>query len=339
MIGRDRMSRRGFVAASVAAFAAPGAAGAQQAKKVYRIALFNPSSPLAEMSAVGNSRHRAFFQKLRRLGYTEGQNLVVDRHSAEGDATRLLALARRTVQLRPDVVVAISNRAVATLKTATSAIPIVSLVADPVGFGFATTLARPGGNITGFTIDTGREFVEKHVEFLKQIVPAASRIGFLMPRGVWEGRIGSFYREAAGAVGIAAVGALVDSPADEKEYRRAITAAVLDRVDALYVMAAPENFYRRRVIAALAAETKLPAIYVTREQVEVGGLMAYSIDVVDIYRGLAGYADRILKGANPAEMPFQQPTKFELLINLKTAKALGLTIPEAILARADEIIE
>ena len=324
---------------SVAGLGWPFAARAQETAKVYRIALFNPAAPIAEMSAEGNSRYRAFFGELQRLGYAERRNLVIDRRSGEGDTRRLSALARQIAAVKPDVIFAISNRAVDALKAATTTIPIVALAVDPVAFGLAASLARPGGNITGFAIDTGRAFVEKQFELLKQVVPTASKVAILIPRGAWESRIGAFYREAANAAGIATVGAVLESPADEMEYRRAITAAARDRADVLYVMAAPDNLYRRRIIVAIAAEVRLPAVYVTREHVEAGGLIAYAVDFVDVYRRAAGYVGQILKGANPAAMPFQQPTKFELLINLKTAKALGLTLAPELLARADEVIE
>lgn len=334
------MRRREIISVlSIVGLTWPLAARAQQTGKVYRIALFNPAAPIAEMSAEGSSRYKAFFEELNRLGYVEGRNLVVDRRSGEGDARRLHALAREITDLKPDVIFAISNRAVEVLRAATTAIPIVSLAVDPVSFGLAASLARPGGNITGFAIDTGRAFVEKHFELLKQVIPTASRVAILIPRSAWEGRIGAFYREAANAVGIATIGAVLESPADEKEYRRAITAATRDRADVLYVMAAPDNLHQRRIIVAVAAEARLPAIYVNREHVEAGGLIAYAVDFVEVYSRAAGYVGQILKGASPAEMPFQQPTKFELLINLKTAKALGLTLPPELLARADEVLE
>lgn len=333
------MKRRSFLAASAAAIAVPQAAPGQQRSAMRRLAVFNPAASAADMSATGSPRFRAFFEELRRLGHAEGRNMVVHRGAAEGRADRLPQVARETVAFRPDVVFAVSNRAVEPLRAVAKSIPIVGLVADPVGFGYASSLARPGGNITGFAIDTGREFVEKHIELLKELVPRASRIAVLIPRDAWEGKVGVFYRAAAAAAGITSVPALLDPPADESEYRRVIFGAARDRVDALYVMAAPENFERRQFVVALAAEVRLPALYTTREHVEAGGLMAYTLDFVDVYRRLANYAGQIFDGANPATMPFQQPEKFHLIVNLKTAKSLDLAIPNTLLARMDEVIE
>lgn len=338
-MNRDRKNRRGFLAASLAAMAAPRVVGAQQAGKVYRIALLTGGVSLAEMSGSGLPFWRAFFEELRRVGYREGQNLAVERRTSEGDARRLPELARQIAELKPEVIHAVSNRAAAALKAATTTIPIVAIVGAPVDSGFAKSLARPGGYITGFSIDPGLAMFGRHIGLLKEMVPTASRIAYLTARVFWEGRVGASWREAARHAGLTSVDAAYDYPADEAEFRRVFAGMARDRVELLEVGPTPETLMHRELIAKLAAENRLPAIYVLRDGVEAGGLMAHAIDLADLWRRSAGYVDLILRGANPAEMPFQQPTKFELIINLKAAKALGLTVPEAILVRADVVIE
>ncbi len=333
------MRRREFLTLASAAAFAPLAAAAQAPGKVYRLAILSAASPIADMTATKHPHFKSFFEELRRLGYVEGRNVAVERRSAEGDARRLPALGREVVAFKPEVIFADANRSAEAVKAATTTIPVVALVVDPVDFGFAVSLVRPGGNITGFAVAAGPEIIGKRIELLKQAVPSASRMAALWPRGWWEGRVGDVFREAAKRAGLPPVDAPLDTPVGEAEYRRAFAAKVRDRVDLLYVTAASENSVHRRLIAALAAEARLPAIYFHREAAEAGGFMAYASDFIDLYRRAAGYIDRILKGANPAELPFQQPTKFDLVINIKAAKALGLVIPPSLLGIADEVIE
>lgn len=287
----------------------------------------------------GNRHWRAWREELQQLGYVDGKNLVIDRRAVEGDRQRIDQHLREIVRLRPDVIFAPAQNLVEALKAVTTTIPIVAIVADPVGSGFAKSLARPGGNITGFSIDAGLEVVVKRIALLKQIVPAASRMACLTTRPIWESRFGDMFRVAAHQVGLVMIGAPLDSPATEQEYRRVFGAMSRNRVDSLYVAPSPEHLEYRRLIAELATGAKLPAVCFYRENAEAGGLMAYSSDIEDIFRHAAVYVDRILKGADVAEMPFQQPTKFQLVINVKTAKALGITVPPILLAGADEVIE
>ncbi|MBI3758604.1 MAG: ABC transporter substrate-binding protein [Deltaproteobacteria bacterium] len=332
------MRRRDFsLALGAAVIAAPRAAVAQEERKKHFIAILHPAVSIADMSASGSPNFSAFFEELRRLGYAEGTNLIVARRSADGDERRILDLAHELAELKPAAIFAITNRAVAALKATTTTIPIVAFVADPVFYGLAAYLARPGGNITGFTVDAGREFSEKLLALLKEAIPTAAKIALLNPRGAVRNREG--YEEAAKSLRFTPIAVPLDPPVDEREYRRAFSVMARDRVDAVYVTVAPENYVHRRTIAKLAVEAKLPTIFAFHEPGEAGGLMAYTFDSRAIYRGAAGYIDLILKGANPAEMPFQQPAKWKLIINLKTAKALGLAIPESLLARADEVIE
>ncbi len=314
------MKRRKFLACAGSAAFAPLAAAAQAPGTVDRIAILSAAFPIADMTETKHPLYKAFFEELRRLGYVEGRNLVVERRSAEGDVTRLPVFGREIVALKPDVIVAVANRVLAALTAATTTVPVVAYAFDPVGSGFAFSLARPGGNITGLSADAGWvEETGKRIELLKQAVPKASKMAFLTPRGIWEGKFGDIVREAAKRAGITPVGAPLAPPVDDAGYRRAFAAMARDRADSLYVIISAESFVHQRLVAALAAAARMPAIYSYREAVEAGGLMAYAIDLSDVWRRAAGYVDRILKGASPAELPFQQPTKYELVINAKAA--------------------
>jgi putative tryptophan/tyrosine transport system substrate-binding protein len=334
------MRRREFITFLAGAGVAwPRAARSQQPGKVYRLAIL---LQIASVDRVTGTRHRfwtAFFEELHRLGYYEGQNLAVEWRSSEGDATHVRDLARHVVALKPDMIFTPDFRMAGALKAATTSIPIVTISVDPVGVGLVASLARPGGNVTGFSVDAGLAIAGKRIGLLKEAVPAASRMAWLVPRRAWVNSIRGALREAAQAAGITLIESVVEAPAEEAEYRRVFTAMARDRVDSLLASSASENLEHRRLIAQLAAESRLPTIFGYRENVEAGGLMAYAVDLADIFRGAAGYIDRILKGTNPGELPFQQAAKFELVINLRTAKALGITIPESVLSRADEIIE
>jgi putative ABC transport system substrate-binding protein len=225
-------------------------------------------------------------------------------------------------------------------KDATNQVPIVALTGlDPVAAGLVGSLMRPGGNLTGFTVSASDEIVGKHLELLRVTVPATSRVAFLAPQSAWESRYGRFMREAAARTGMKLVEVPLRSPIQESEYRRAFAAMKRERVELLVVSDSPENNVHRRIIVELVNETRVTAIYPYREFVEAGGLMAYAADTGAIDRQAAGYIARILGGANPGDLPFQLPTKFELIVNLKAAKALGLTIPQSVLLRADEVLQ
>ena len=334
------MRRRELVAVLGGAAAVwPIAPRAQQSGKTHRIALLGSIFPALQMTEARDRNFKAFFAELRRLGYREGDNLVVERRSAEGDPRRFPGLAREIVSLGPDAIFTLNNPAVAALKAATAAIPIVALLYDPVGAGLAASLARPGGNITGFTYEAGLEILGKSISMLKEAVPSATKIAFLNARPFWEDRFGAAWREAAALQGLTGVSAAYDYPGDEAELRRVFAEIKRDRVELLDVASTVETYRHRQLIVNLAAEARLPAIYAFREHVEAGGLMAYGVDFADMFRRAAGYVGQILNGARPGDLPIQQPTKFELVINAKTAKALGLTIPDSILVRADEVIE
>jgi putative tryptophan/tyrosine transport system substrate-binding protein len=281
----------------------------------------------------------AFFTELRRLGYVEGHNLGVERRSGEGRVERYPDLAREVVELKPDLIFTSGAQLPSRFKAATSTIPIVALTGDPVVLGLAESLARPGGNVTGVSSDTGVEVLQKYVELMKEAVPTASQIAWLQPRASWTGVYKEAPREAARRLGVSLVDALLGGVIQEEEYRRAFASMAQERVDALVVAPTPENIAHRRLIVELAAETRLPTMYPFREHVEVGGLMAYALGLADLARQSAGTIARVLKGEKPGEIPFYRPTKFDLILNLKTAKTLGIAMPPSLLARADEVIE
>ena len=333
------MRRRDFITALGTAAAWPLAARAQQPSKMKRIAIVNPASKVSEMSVSGHTGWRAFFEELSRLGYVEGQNLGVERYSGEGRPERYAELVRDVVNTHPDLIFAVAARLSLDFKMATTTIPIVTLVIDPIAIGLAASLARPGGNVTGVTISGGLELIGKRMGLLVEAMPKLSTVGYLVSRPYWEDRRGAAAREAAKRAGISLKAALLDSAFNEAEYRRVFRSMEQDRADALMVSDEPENFTYRATIVELAAKGRIPTIYAWSAFVEIGGLMAYSIDYVDMYRHVARQIVEILKGANPGDIPFYQPTKFELSINLKTVKALGLELPATLLARTDEVIE
>jgi ABC-type uncharacterized transport system substrate-binding protein len=331
------ISRRALIAA-LGALVAPLIAEAQQRERVYRIAIVFPASKtVADM--IEEPIYKVFLSELGRLGYVEGLNLVVDRLVGEGRTERYAGLASEVVRLQPDLILAVGGPMALRFKAATTTIPIVALTGDPIADGLVTNLARPGGNITGFSVNAGEEIYGKQLELLREVAAEVSRVVFLLPRRPWEARYGRVVREAAQRGGLTLVGAPLGDPIQEPEYRRAFAAMAGERAQALIVSDHPENWVHRRLVVELAERARLPAVYAFREFVEMGGLMSYGTNVPNLFRRAAVYVDKILKGAKPADLPIEQPTKFELVINLKTAKALGLTIPPSVLRRADEIIQ
>jgi len=333
------MRRRDFITALGTAATWPLAARAQQPAKMKRIAFVHPSNKVSEISVSGEPGYRAFFEELSRLGYVEGQNLGVERYSGEGRPERYAELARDVVNTHPDLIVAVGARLSLDFKMATTTIPIVTVIIDPIAMGLVASIARPGGNITGVTISGGLELIGKRMGLLVEAMPKLSTVSYLVSRPYWEDPRGAAAREGAKQAGISLRAALLGSVFDEAEYQRVFRSMEQDRADALMVSDEAEHTPNRATIVELAAKGRIPTIYSYREFVEVGGLMAYSIDLADMYRRLANLIDKILRGANPADIPFYQPTKFELSINLKTAKALGLEMPAMLLGRADEVIE
>jgi putative ABC transport system substrate-binding protein len=322
----------GIVAIGVA-FAMCGAvAEAQQPTRVPRIGYLT-NSPFSAESA----RHEAFRQGLRDLGYVERENIVIEWRSAEGKVERQGELAAELVRLKVDVIVTSGQTMTRAAKEATSTIPIVMAQdPDPVGNGFVASLARPGRNITGLS-NLAPEISGKQLELLKEIVPKLSRVAVLgnsnepgNPKTLKEIEL------AAGAFGVQLQVLDVLRP---KEHETAFRAATKAHADAIVVLASSIHADYRAQIANLALKSRLPAIYYSQLFVELGGLMSYGTNFIDLSRRTATYVDKILKGAKPAELPVEQPTKFELVINLNAAKQIGLTTPPNVLARADKVIK
>jgi putative ABC transport system substrate-binding protein len=330
------MKRRKFIVLlGGAAVAWPLAARAQHPEQTRRIVFLHA---LAENDPEVRARVEAFRQGLETLGWTENRNLQIEHRFSDGDLSRIQAYTAELVSSAPDLIVASSTPVVAALKQATRTIPIVfSVVNDPLGQGFVASLAHPGGNITGFTF-VEFTMVGKWLEMLKEIAPSVRRVTLIFnPQTAPHYHI---YLREFGAIPARLAAELAAAPVhDEAELEAAV--AALAREPAGGLIAAPDPFIntRRQLIMASAKRYGLPAIYGFRHYVTEGALMSYGPDTADIVRRSASYVDRILKGEKPADLPVQAPTQYELAINLQTAKALGLTIPSSLLARADEVIE
>ena len=305
---------------------------AQQPTKIPRIGLLFTATPSAAAARI-----EAFRQGLRELGYVEGKNILIEQRYAEGQLNHMNELAAELVRLKVDVIVTIGPAATRPAKEATTAIPIVMGVDDdPVGNGFVASLARPGGNITGLA-SLAPEIGGKQLELLKEIVPRLSRVAVL-GTSTQPGNAQSL-REAEVAAGALAVKLQYLDVLSPKDIEPVFRTASNGRAEAVLVLRASIFFSHRKQIVDLAAKRQLPAMYYTTEYVEEGGLMTYGVSITDLFRRAATYVDKILKGAKPAELPIEQPTKFELVVNLKTAKRIGLTIPPNVLARADKVIK
>jgi putative ABC transport system substrate-binding protein len=333
------MKRRDFIAGLMFA-AIARRAQAQQTGKVYRIAFAHTTLPVADQNRAskGSVLIPAIFEELTRLGYVEGRNLLVERYSGEGRALHYPDLAREIVSRNPDVIIAFNNFIVLDLKEATTTIPVVGTFARPVEWGIVPSLARPGGNITGVSLDAGLGLPAKRMQLLKEALPQISKLGFLSTRNVWDQFRAELHEDAL-KNSVSIVGPQLEWPTDEQEYRRVFSALVDEGAEGLLVADQSENFVHRRLIVELAAKHRLPTVYVYRPFVEVGGLMSYAIDISEIGRNVTHMVDQILKGAKPADIPIYQPTKFELSINLKTAKTLGIELPPLLVARADNVFE
>jgi putative tryptophan/tyrosine transport system substrate-binding protein len=335
------MKRREFIrlacGASVLAATTPRAAWAVEPHKVYRIALLHPSHPVSELTENSRLKYwREFFHELRQLGYIEGNNLVVERFSGEGRSDHYPELAREAAARNPNVILAVTNYMVGPLKEATSTIPIVAITSDPVQLGLVTSMARPGGNITGVSIDAGLELWGKRLQLFREVVPTISKLAILSVQKSAEAAV---MQETTEKAGIGVAGPYYVNKGSDDEYREVFATMSRSGANALFVDDGPEHITKRQLIGELAAKYRLPAIYPFRSFVEAGGLMSYAIDALEIFRRAARDIDQILNGANPADIPFYQPTKFELVINLKAAKEIGLAVSEPLLARADEVIE
>src|SRR5215813_4301968 len=329
------MDRRAFITVVGASIlAGPLAAETQQAGKVPRMGFLSLTSPSDRPPLLD-----AFRQRLRELGWVEDQNIVIDYRYAQDRVDRLPDLAAELVRLKVDLIVASAGTQAATAaKNATGTIPIVMIyVRDPVGTGLIASLARPGGNVTGVSGSAGLEMFAKQLELLKETVPKLRRVAIL------SNPDNAYHQLAIREVNIAARSLGVQLQLLEargpNEFDGAFAAMAKERVGALLVVSDTIFNSHRTRLADLAARSRLPAAYGVRESVEAGGLMSYGPTLLDSYRRAATYVDQILRGTKPAELPVEQPTTYELVINMKTGKALGLTIPPSLLQRADEVIQ
>ena len=320
------------LAAGALAFAAPPGSFGQQQGKVWRVG-FLTLRPASESSQYTD----AFLKGMRELGYVEGRNLVVEWRFADGKFERLPGLAADLVQLKVDVIVAVASPAIGAAQKATTTIPIVmATTADPVGGGFVKSLARPGGNITGLS-NMGGDISGKLVDLLLAAVPKLSRVVVLVsPTSTNYRTTSESIQSGARKAGVKTLAAEASTP---QEIENAFSMIARENADAVIVVAASLFDLQKRQIAELALKYRIPSMFGNRANVEAGGLMSYGRRLTDNYRRAASYVDKILKGAKPGDLPVEQPVWFELVVNLKTAKALGLTIPQSLLLRADEVIQ
>lgn len=320
--------RRPFLSAVAALLVAgPSDGWAQAPGRIYRLGILRPTGTAPFDVNIPEA--------LRELGYVEGRNLIIDRRYAEGRTERLPALARELVAAKMDAIVAVGTGAVRAATEASSTIPVVMFGNfDPIALGLVKSLARPGGNVTGVLIAADGTLAGKKLELLREVVPRATRIGMIAPDdpGV-RGQVAEV-RKAASALGLQ----LIPVEVVGGDYERAFAALAAEHPDALFVAGSTYFVRDRRQLIDGAAKYRLPAIYEWREHVEAGGLMAYSTSLPTLHRRIADYVDRIFEGARPAEMPIEQPSTFEIYVNLKTARALGLSLPRSFLMRA-EVIE
>jgi len=312
-------------------FITPLASDAQPAGKVWRIGFI---SSLA--SSTANYQAEGFTKGLRELGYMEGHNVIIEYRWAEGDYNRLPSLAKELIGLNPDLILCGGPPAALAVKAVTKTIPVVFIAGNPVGAGIVTGLAKPDGNLTGFDV-FAEELDAKRLELLKEALPKAARVAFLLnpdnqPAGLQQNRA----RTAAEALGVQPRFVEAQRPGD---IDTAFAAMARERPDALLVLGDPMFNSERKRIAALALRIRVPVIHWVRDFTDAGGLMSYGPDLRALYQRAATYVDKILKGARPGDLPIEQPTKFELVINLNTARALGLTIPQSLLLRADQVIQ
>ena len=331
------MRRRDFISLLGGATVAwPLAAAARQGANKKRLAIFSPSEPSADLHEHGSKFSRALFAELRRLGQIEGQNLKVEGYGREQNTSGAEAVATEIVRSNPDVIFVVGPNA-PFFKKLTSRIPIVAITGDPVKQGIAESLAHPGGNFTGVSVDTGPSIYGKRIALLREIVPTMSKLGCLVLRLQWEGP--TAIRAEAETAGLPLAVSLLEIGTNEAGYRAAVESISRDGANAVMVDSSPELRQNSTLIAKLLGDAKLPAIFHNVEAVEAGGLMAYSFDLIELYKRLANPIDAILRGANPGDIPIYQVTKFELSINLKTAKQLELSVPPALVATADMVIE
>jgi putative tryptophan/tyrosine transport system substrate-binding protein len=334
------MRRRTFAAGALALAAAPGAARAQTPGRTYRIAVWNIGRPVAELGPEGAPIYRAFFAELRRLGFVEGRNLVVQRYGSEGRTATYESTAREIVDAGRDAIVPNGIIPARLLLALTTTIPVVvPSTSDPIASGLVSSLARPAGIVTGFSLDGGNELDGLKLQLLREALPGASRFAWLTTHLLAISRSLDHLRQAADRLKVELVVQAMPGPFDEPSYRAMFADLLRQSVHAFVVGGSAEHLANAKLIVDGAFATRLPALYPGREFADAGGLMVYGANLADNYRKAAGYVARILNGEKAGDLPFQQPTVFDFVVNLKTAKALGITLPESIMIRATEVIE
>ncbi|HZM36228.1 MAG TPA: ABC transporter substrate-binding protein [Burkholderiales bacterium] len=326
-----------LVAALLVGVVAGPVSYAQQAGVSHRVGLVFVASPIASMAGKDPAHPsvRAFVRELRKLGYAEGKNLVLERRSAEGRSERIEGILKDLLRREMDVIVTAGNDVPRMLMRMTGTVPIVMATSrSPLESGLVTSLARPEGNVTGLSIDAGAQIEARRLDLLTQVLPGISRVAFLGTRNDWGEPLGQATRAAASTLGVA----LSHVEVTLGHYEQAFATLARERPDAVFVANSASNFAHRARIADFLLKSRLPAVHPFREIAEGGGLMSYGANVPDLYRRAAGYVDRILKGIEPGELPVEQPTKYDLVINLKTAALLDVTIPQSLLLQADELL-
>jgi putative tryptophan/tyrosine transport system substrate-binding protein len=333
------MKRRHFMAVLGGALALPVVARGQSAPgSLPRLAIVSPSEPEAQIQDRSENRYqRALFAELRKLGRVEGQNLIVERYGKERAAAGSAPIVEAVIKSRPDVIYVVGPGAIL-FKQATATIPIVALTGDPLQQRLIDTLAHPGGNVTGVSVDAGPTIYGKRVALLHEMFPGMTKLAFLTSRFQWQGQV-SAVRAAAKMFGADVVDLPFDLPTSETVFRDAIAKGRSEGANAIMVGDNPDTITNRVLIADLIGQAGWPAIYPFAEFVDAGGLMAYSFDLVELFERAADDIHAILGGANPGDIPFYQASKFELSLNLKTAKALSLNVPPTLLAAADKVVE
>jgi putative ABC transport system substrate-binding protein len=333
---RELIGLAGGVAASCLCW--PLTAQAQSLRKPQRIAFVHSGIAADKLTeTAGPFWVRRFYETLRGLGDVEGSNLVVERYSAEGRSERFAPLAAEVVSRDPEVIVTNLNNLTKAFMAATSTIPIVAITQDPLAAGLIASLARPGGNLTGVSVDAGVAIVAKRMQILKEALPRAANAAFLLSNA-WDERTGSSYREVAQQMGISLTGNFLTA-INDAELRRSFAEMAQQQFDAVIVDEGGSFLAQRALIAELAGKHRLAVIYPYRDYVDIGGLMAYAPDLGELAQRMANDVHQILNGAKPGDIPYYQPTKFQLIINVKAAKALGLDLPPTLVLRADEVIE
>ena len=333
------MRRREFVTlVSAAAVSWPFAARAQQTAKQHRIAFVHSGIPADQLTeTAGPFWVKRFYETLRGLGDTEGANLVIERYSAEGRSDRFAALATKIISRNPDVIVANYNDLVRALTEATTTIPTVAIVGDPIAAGLVTNLAHPGGNLTGVSINAGVQIYGKRLQILKEAIPSLTKVAYLVS-GARDAGSGSASSEAGQQLGIVLTEKLL-LEVNDAQLRRGFAEMAQQQFDAVIIDEGGSFLAQRALIAELAETHRLPVIYPYRDYVDVGGLMAYAPDLGELAQRMANDVHQILNGAKPGDIPFYQPSKFQLIINMKAVKALELPLPQSLVTGADEVIE